>query len=212
MDVRGAIKSFIERVLLLKAEQDALADDIREVYAEAKGSGFDKTVLGQLVAHIRKREKDPNALAERSALFDVYLSAYDSGTPVATRVHAHEPSSDQPRVSSGAGEKAVAASGEADEARAHLFQAQRDSLARSTAPAGRAAEKAPAPFTAAGDADDVASTESRRDEPHQNLAAGDESPLLSEPVAFSRETVPPVTDAHGFMVDDMPAFLERASA
>ena len=51
------LRSFIDRVLRLKEEQDALADDIREVYAEAKGEGFDKTALGEVVSYLRKIEK-----------------------------------------------------------------------------------------------------------------------------------------------------------
>ena len=44
------IKSIIERILRLKEEQDALASDIRDVYAEAKSNGHNKTALGQAVA------------------------------------------------------------------------------------------------------------------------------------------------------------------
>ena len=51
------LKSFIDRVLRLKEEEDTIKADIREVYAEMKGEGFDKTVAGQLVAHLRKVEK-----------------------------------------------------------------------------------------------------------------------------------------------------------
>jgi uncharacterized protein (UPF0335 family) len=84
------VRHFADRVLRLKAEQDELSGDIKEVYAEAKASGFDKTLMGQLVAFLRKREKDPHKVEESSALFDLYLHAYDSGTPLATRAHAHE--------------------------------------------------------------------------------------------------------------------------
>lgn len=73
----GQLRAFIERVLRLKEEQDALAADIREVYAEAKGVGFDKTAMGQLVAYLRKKEKNAELLQEQSALFDLYLSAYE---------------------------------------------------------------------------------------------------------------------------------------
>lgn len=72
------VRSILERILRLKEEQDALSEDVREVYAEAKANGFDKTALGQVVAYLRKREKDgADKLAERTALFDLYLGAFD---------------------------------------------------------------------------------------------------------------------------------------
>jgi hypothetical protein len=148
-------------------------------------------------------------------------------------LHSH---SNQPRASSGAGSKAVAASGEADEARAHHSQSESRGFHRSDAPSvasaaatRKDAEDGSRPTTDDWDpssepseayvrrmraawperqpsseeemSDDVASTESRIDEPHQNLAAGDESPLLSEPVAVSGER------------DDLeiPTFLRRVA-
>lgn len=87
------LRSFIDRVLRLKEEQDALADDIREVYAEAKGEGYDKTAMGALVSHLRKIEKKgADAVGEAETIFDLYLDAYRraSGTDVATRAHTHE--------------------------------------------------------------------------------------------------------------------------
>lgn len=85
------VKSIIERILRLKEEQDALAEDIREVYAEAKSNGFDKTALGQVVSAIRKRAKDPAQFEEMATIARLYLEAYDgTGTPIALRAHAHE--------------------------------------------------------------------------------------------------------------------------
>jgi len=85
------LKSFVDRVLRLKEEQDALSADIREVYAEAKGEGYDKTAMGELVAYLRKVEKKgADAVAEKQTHFDLYLDAYEraSGTVVATHAHA----------------------------------------------------------------------------------------------------------------------------
>lgn len=71
------LRSFIDRVLRLKEEQDALADDIREVYAEAKGEGYDKTAMGALVSHLRKIEKKgADAVGEAETIFNLYLDAY----------------------------------------------------------------------------------------------------------------------------------------
>ena len=56
---------------------------MRDIYAEAKGNGFDKTALGQLVSYLRKRAKDGAKLEEQSAIFDLYLAAYEQPS------HAH---------------------------------------------------------------------------------------------------------------------------
>lgn len=88
-NARQQLRSIIERIERLKDEQDALAADIREVYAEAKSNGYDKTALGQVVTIRRKRAKDPEGFEERNALVDLYLSVLD-GTVDATRTHAHE--------------------------------------------------------------------------------------------------------------------------
>ena len=91
------IRAFVERILRLKEEAKSINDDIKEVYAEAKGNGFDKTVLGKLVNYVEKRAKSADTLAEQDALFDLYLSAYD-GVPSRdfdeederpSRTHAH---------------------------------------------------------------------------------------------------------------------------
>lgn len=94
------IRAFVERILRMREEAKAINDDIREIYAEAKGNGFDKTVLGKLVLYVEKRQKNADALAERDALFDLYLEAFD-GSP--SRAHAHtredeyEPEAPEPR-------------------------------------------------------------------------------------------------------------------
>lgn len=80
MSAEAEIKQFIDRILRLKEEQDTLGEDIREVYAEAKGRGYDKTVLGNVVSHLRKVAKLGNdTLNEREAIFDLYLTAYETG-------------------------------------------------------------------------------------------------------------------------------------
>lgn len=86
------LKAYIDRVLRLKEEQDTIGDDIREIYAEAKAEGYDKTIMGKLVAHLRRELKQgAGAVAEAESIFDTYLNAYQraSGTPVAI-AHTHE--------------------------------------------------------------------------------------------------------------------------
>ena len=66
------IKAFIERIERLEEEKASIAGDIKEVYAEAKGNGFDTKVLRKIVA-IRKR--DHNEMMEQQALLKLYLEA-----------------------------------------------------------------------------------------------------------------------------------------
>lgn len=85
------VRSFADRVLRLKAKQDALGEDIKEVYAEAKAARLDKTAMGQLVAYLRKREKGKTKFADCEAIFAAYLLEYDRGTDHAREdTHAHE--------------------------------------------------------------------------------------------------------------------------
>ncbi|MCO5072074.1 MAG: DUF2312 domain-containing protein [Rhizobiaceae bacterium] len=93
MSADARVKSLIDRVLRLKEEQDTIAADIREIYAEAKSQGYNKTAMGEVVAYLRKVEKKGRAaLDEKQADFDLYLNAYEraSGTPLATHTHEAE--------------------------------------------------------------------------------------------------------------------------
>ncbi len=66
------LKSFIERIERLEEEKKALANDIKEVYAEAKGTGFDVKIMRQV---IRLRRMDKDDLDEQETLLDVYRRA-----------------------------------------------------------------------------------------------------------------------------------------
>jgi uncharacterized protein (UPF0335 family) len=66
------LKSFIERIERLEEEKRVLAEDIKEVYAEAKGTGFDTKIMRQII-RLRKRDKDD--LDEEETLLDVYKRA-----------------------------------------------------------------------------------------------------------------------------------------
>lgn len=66
------LRSFIERIERLEEEKKALAKDIKEVYAEAKGTGFDTKIMRQI---IRLRRMDKDDLDEQEALLDVYRRA-----------------------------------------------------------------------------------------------------------------------------------------
>jgi uncharacterized protein (UPF0335 family) len=66
------LRSFIERIERLEEEKKALAEDIREVYSEAKGAGFDIKVMRQL---IKLRKMDNDDRSEMEAILDVYERA-----------------------------------------------------------------------------------------------------------------------------------------
>ncbi len=66
------LKSFIERIERLEEEKRALAEDIKEVFAEAKGVGFDIKIMRQI---IKIRRLDQDDLDEQEALLDTYKRA-----------------------------------------------------------------------------------------------------------------------------------------
>lgn len=66
------LKSIVERIERLEEEKKTIADDIKEVYAEAKGNGYDVKVLRKVVA-LRKRDLDERK--EEEAILDLYMQA-----------------------------------------------------------------------------------------------------------------------------------------
>ena len=70
------LRAFIERIERLEEEKAALAADIREVYAEAKGDGFDAKTMRQIV---KLRKLDSADRAEQQALLDLYKAALGLG-------------------------------------------------------------------------------------------------------------------------------------
>ena len=68
----GELRAFVERYERLEAEKKDIADQQKEVMAEAKGRGYDVKVLRKIVA-LRKRE--PNDIAEEEAVLDMYKEA-----------------------------------------------------------------------------------------------------------------------------------------
>lgn len=66
------LRSFVERVERLEEEKAALSADIREVYSEAKGQGFDTKIMRQV---IRIRKLEAAERQEQEAVLDLYLTA-----------------------------------------------------------------------------------------------------------------------------------------
>jgi uncharacterized protein (UPF0335 family) len=66
------LRAFVERIERMEEEKKAISDDIKEIYAEAKGNGFDTKVLRQV---IRIRKQDRSERLEQEAILDLYLAA-----------------------------------------------------------------------------------------------------------------------------------------
>jgi uncharacterized protein (UPF0335 family) len=68
----GHLKAFIERIERLEEEKKALADDIKDVYGEAKANGFDVKIIRKIVS-IRKQDREKRI--EEETILDLYLAA-----------------------------------------------------------------------------------------------------------------------------------------
>jgi uncharacterized protein (UPF0335 family) len=68
----GQLRAFIERIERLEEEKKTITDDIKEVYAEAKGTGFDTKAVRTI---IRLRKKDQAERQEEEAIIDLYKAA-----------------------------------------------------------------------------------------------------------------------------------------
>jgi uncharacterized protein (UPF0335 family) len=73
------LKAFVERIERLEEDKKAIADDIKDVYAEAKANGYDVKVLRKVVS-LRKQDKAERE--EQEAILDLYLQALGMLLPV----------------------------------------------------------------------------------------------------------------------------------
>jgi uncharacterized protein (UPF0335 family) len=69
---KDQLKSIIERIERLEEEKKTISDDIRDVYAESKGNGFDVKALRTIV---RLRKQDPNERQEEETILETYMQA-----------------------------------------------------------------------------------------------------------------------------------------
>lgn len=76
---RDQLLAFIERIERLLSEKAEIAADIGEVKAEAKGNGFDVSIINKI---IKIRAMDPNERMEQQALLELYLGALGMGGEV----------------------------------------------------------------------------------------------------------------------------------
>ncbi len=72
MVAREQLRSVVERIERLEEEKKAIAEDIREVYGEAKANGYDTKVLRQVIS---LRKQDMSERQEQDAVRDLYLQA-----------------------------------------------------------------------------------------------------------------------------------------
>ncbi len=68
----GHLRAFLERIERLEEEKRAIADDIKEVYAEAKGTGYDVKIMRKIVS-IRRMDRDKRR--EEEEILEIYLAA-----------------------------------------------------------------------------------------------------------------------------------------
>lgn len=73
-NAKSKLRSFLERIERLEEDKAAVANDLKEVYAEVKGEGFDTRILRMVV---KMRKQDAAKRQETQALLDLYLSALD---------------------------------------------------------------------------------------------------------------------------------------
>jgi len=69
---KGQLKAIIERIEKLEEEKKAISDDIKDVYGEAKGNGFDVKALRTI---IRMRKQDADERQEQETILETYLQA-----------------------------------------------------------------------------------------------------------------------------------------
>ena len=69
---KDQLRAIIERIERLEEEKKAISDDIRDIYAEAKGNGFDVKALRTI---IRMRKQDANEREEQETILEVYMQA-----------------------------------------------------------------------------------------------------------------------------------------
>lgn len=66
------LRAFIERIERLEEEKKTLSEDIKDVYGEAKGNGFDPKILRKVIS---LRKKQPHERQEEEAILDLYMTA-----------------------------------------------------------------------------------------------------------------------------------------
>lgn len=92
------IKAFAERIERLHDERNQLADDVRDIYTEAKDQQVNVKALKAAIAYRRKHRKDPVAAEKLEEQVHQYLFEIEHGTVPALRACAHEPVISAPKI------------------------------------------------------------------------------------------------------------------
>lgn len=71
-ETQGRLKAFIERIERLEEDKAVVSNDLKEVFAEAKGEGFDTKIMRKVV---RKRKQDRAERDEEEAMIELYMNA-----------------------------------------------------------------------------------------------------------------------------------------
>jgi uncharacterized protein (UPF0335 family) len=66
------LKNYVERIEKLEADKKAISDDIKEVFAEAKGFGYDPKIMREI---LKLRKLDDNELYEKESMIEIYKTA-----------------------------------------------------------------------------------------------------------------------------------------
>jgi|DEB0MinimDraft_6_1074348.scaffolds.fasta_scaffold00040_36 uncharacterized protein (UPF0335 family) len=74
-NAKKALKDYIDRVERLESDKQAIADDIKDIYADAKGEGFDTKIMRQV---IRRRKLEREERDEIDSLIETYEGVIDS--------------------------------------------------------------------------------------------------------------------------------------
>lgn len=69
---KDQLRAFVERIEKLEEEKKAIADDIKDVYAEMKSTGYDAGAMRKIIA---RRKQDATKLQEQEAIMEVYMHA-----------------------------------------------------------------------------------------------------------------------------------------
>jgi len=151
------IRAFVERIERLDEELKAINDDKKEIYAEAKGNGFDVVALKQV---IKLRRQDANERMEREAIVELYMAALGM---IAT------PDFDEPRV----------------QVQARVREATESAIQKHDAEAGEITE--PQPLQPAGQADSIQLTDGGLTPSVESGVAEISTPIQPETAAPSAE-------------------------
>jgi len=71
-NVNGQLKAIVERIERMEEEKKAISEDIKDIYAEAKGGGFDTKAIRTI---IRLRKQDPDERKEEESILETYMHA-----------------------------------------------------------------------------------------------------------------------------------------